>query len=240
MWLNVCVVGSEGFIGSRLIEEHSNWDGIDLKSGQDFCDLDINIDANVIVLLAAHLGHTTQDYSKNLQIYNALVRRYRGRPVHVIYTSSAAVYPPSFRPSSEITKPNPDTIYGKSKLLGEQIIRDTMKSYTILRLANVYGEGEGNGAIDLFKRGQKFIYGDGEQIRDYIHVDTVCEAIGDIVKHLSKFDHMTLNISTGKGKTVSQVFDEFGKGKPKYIEPREFDVPYSILENGVAKGMGLL
>lgn len=240
MWTKVCVVGGGGFIGSRLCQMQPDWESVDLKSDQDFCDMNVEIDANVVVLLAAHLGHTAGDYDKNLRIYSALVKRFKNRAVHVIYTSSAAVYSPSFRPTMELTVPKPDTIYGKSKLLGEQIIRDTMESYTILRLANVYGDGEGNGAIDLFKRGQKAIFGDGEQVRDYIYVEDVCKAIATVEDNLDSFAGMTINVSSGKGQTVNQVFEKYGKGKPKYIEPREFDIPFSILNNGVAKGLGLL
>ena len=42
-------------------------------------------------------------------------------------------------PYIEIDKPNPQTVYGKSKLEGEQKIIDTLDNYAILRIAWLYG-----------------------------------------------------------------------------------------------------
>lgn len=240
MWTNVCIVGNGGFIGSRLQAMHPDWEGIDLKSGHNFCDLNVDVDANVIVLLAADLNHSAEAYAKNLRIYLAMVNRFKHKKVHIIYTSSAAVYPSSFRPVNELVMPQPGTIYGKSKLLGEQVITDTMDDYTVLRLANVYGDGDGKGAIDLFKNGVHTIYGDGQQVRDYVYVDDVCAAITKVVENLRAFNKMTLNISSGQGQTVNKIYEKHGQGAQEYVQAREFDVDYSVLGNGAAKGLGLL
>lgn len=240
MSIKVAVIGSQGFIGTRLISGHPDWLGIDLKSGRDFCDLNVQFSADVVVLLAAYLGHNAEDYKKNLEIYTALVSRYAHKDTHIIYTSSAAVYPPSHRIQYEMSRTNPETIYGQSKLLGERIIKDTIKNYTILRLANVFGTGDGKGVIDRFINGHNIIYGTGKQTRDYISVEFVCRAIERITEDLEKFESQTLNISSGVGQTVSEVFEKYGRGQATYDRARDFDVDYSVLANEAAKEFGLL
>lgn len=238
---NVLVCGGSGFIGTRLMKNHSNWTNIDLKEGEDVCD-GIYGEYDVIVLLAARLDHTKEDYQANLDIYAALGEYLvtTDKQPHVIYTSSAAVYEDSDVRHEEHARIAPGTIYGQSKLLGEHVVATLADSWTILRLANVFGDGQGNGAIDRFIQGKKTIYGDGMQVRDYVHVSVVANAIEKIIENTTKYDKNVFNISTGSGQTVNEIFKRYGTGEAEYIEPRDFDVPYSVLSNVSAMEEGLL
>lgn len=245
---NVLVGGSKGFIGSHFMKRQSvikpSWIGIDMKDNMDIWDVKVDRgDCHAVVLFAARLDHTPQMYRHNLRIYYWLSLLSQMAPnVHVIYTSSAAVYPATTGEPRwyEEEAGDPPTIYGKSKLLGERILQDTMKNWTILRLGNVYGDGDGNGVIDRFKNGQNTIYGDGNQVRDYIHVEKVCDVIVSILNDHKKHNNQIYNISSGEGKTVNQVWEEFGKGEPRYVKARDFDVQHSVLDNSKAVKAGLL
>ena len=165
MKAKILIAGGEGFIGKNLqsvLNSHDiKYDIVDLKSGTDICDVDAS-KYEVIVLLAANLGHDMDMFQDNLRICKWAMRQ----TAHIIYTSSAAVYADSTEPHIE-TEPTPaPTLYGRSKLLGEQLISQGCKHRTILRLANVCGSGDGNGAIDIFKRGGNKIYGTGDDVRD--------------------------------------------------------------------------
>lgn len=216
------------------MKRRPNWDTLDLKNGQD-CRNGFPAGYDTVILLAAHLGHRIEDYQHNLEIYNSLVRSYadRDRPF-IIYTSSAAVYRDEVYPHLEVEELEPVTLYGRSKLLGERIIEDVF-DHTILRLSNVFGDGDGNGVVDIFKRGGKSIYGHGGQIRDYVYVDTVVGAITKIADNTRYYKNEIYNISSGKGMTVLEAFEKYGTGKPDMLEPRNFDVECSILSNGLAK-----
>lgn len=243
---NVLVGGSKGFIGSNFMKRQSTiaptWIGIDLKNGMNIWDVKVDRgDCHAVVLFAARLDHTPDMYRHNLSIYYWLSLLSQMAPnVHVIYTSSAAVYRDSTAKWYEEEVDTPPTIYGKSKLLGENVIKDVIKNYTILRLSNVYGDGDGNGVIDRFIKGQNTIYGDGEQVRDYIHVNAVCDAIMKILEKPKHFNQQTYNLSTGEGKTVNDVWKEFGKGEPVYKKARDYDVSSSVLDNTKAVRAGLL
>lgn len=237
--MSVLVAGGMGFIGSNLCKllnkssiPHSV---VDLKKGIDICSVDAS-SFEVIVLLAADLRHTRAMYSNNLRIYQWLSRH----SVHIIYTSSAAVYGDSDTAHIEDEPTPAPTLYGKSKLLGEQIIKDTQQCYTIFRLANVYGNGDGNGAIDIFIRGGDTIYGDGEDVRDYISVQRVAEAIIKAIQSPAAYNKQVYNLSSMQPRTTYSVFCEYGTEPPKYAPKRGFDVKYSLLDNTKAKKAGLL
>lgn len=221
----VLVVGGAGFIGKHLNIGKT----LDIENGEDVRD-GIYEKYDVIVFLAVDMGRTDQSYEYNQQLYEALDDYMDIFPkTHVIYTSSAAIYPDMSLKASELTPPEPVNLYGKAKLLGECYVQQ-YKNHTILRLANVYGEG-GSGAIDVFLNGNRRIFGNGSQVRDYIPVTVVCDVIRTAIKNPKKFQGIT-NISTGVGKTTNEIYKKFSLNKkPQYVKPRKGDVQYSVLDN---------
>lgn len=237
----ILIAGGKGFIGNHVAKVFDGldtglYDIVDLKDGQDICKLKDTAKYDVIILLAANLGHDMDMFQDNLAIYRWAARQ----SAHIIYTSSAAVYGDSTDAHTETDVTPAPTIYGRSKLLGEQIISQACPNRTILRLANVYGEGDGNGAIDIFKRGGNKIYGVGDDVRDYISVKVVAEAIKTIALNPSKYNKQIFNISSGVPMSTKQAFYEYGQGQPEYLPPRGFDVKYSLLDNTKADLAGLL
>lgn len=237
----VLVIGGSGFIGSRLLARRQ-WDNIDLKDGRDICDVANISGYKVIVLLAGDLNFTQESYYNNLRIYNALVRLVKDRHYkpHVIFASSAAVYQPHTVKHEERELLRPVTLYGMVKLRGEQIIQDFFYNYTILRFSNVYGDGDGHGAIDIFKRGGTKIYGDGNDTRDYIYVEEAVNAIIKIVRRPRRYTRQIYNISSGIGETTNKIAKEFMKHEPKHLKSRYFDIPYSVLDCTKAKEARLI
>lgn len=102
-----------------------------------------------------------------------------------VFFSSASVYSGNKKPvKCEWMKLRPKSIYGITKLMGEKLCEEASVKHglscTILRPFNVYGEN-GRGVINRFAdsvRRDKHItiYGDGNQTRDYIHVDDIVKA----------------------------------------------------------------
>lgn len=158
-----------------------------------------------------------------------------------IFSSTAAVYgEPSESPVSETTSTNPINPYGMSKLISEQIIRDTAAahgdfSYVILRYFNVAGADVDNrigqslpNATHLIKvttqtalgkRPTMAIYGtdydtpDGTCIRDYIHVDDLASAHLCALDYLaSKTQHSTLPTSHSDAKNAQPNIFNVGYG----------------------------
>lgn len=239
----ILIAGGKGFIGSHVAKLFDGldvglYDIVDLKDGQDVCKLKDTSKYDVIVLLAANLGHDMQMFQDNLAIYRWTARQ----SAHIIYTSSAAVYADNAEAHKEIDVTPAPTIYGRSKLLGEQIISQACPNRTILRLANVYGNGDGNGAIDIFKRGGNKIYGDGEDVRDYVHVSVVAEAIKRIALNPAAYNKEIFNISSFEPMTTNAAYTKYGNEglAAEYVPTRGFDVRYSVLDNTKALTAGLI
>ncbi len=165
----------------------------------------------------------------------------------VIYLSSAAVYGvPKYLPIDEEHPTKPTSPYGASKLAGELVLKSFMESlgkpeYVILRLFNVYGPGQNpsspySGVITKFihavTSGKEIvIYGDGEQSRDFIHVEDVVEAV---IKALTATEAcVTLNIGTGMRTTINElaklVMSVAGREVPvRHAPPRRGDIRHSV------------
>ena len=165
----------------------------------------------------------------------------------VIYLSSAAVYGvPEYLPVDEEHPTKPISPYGASKLAGELVLESIVGSlgkpeYVTLRLFNVYGPGQNpsspySGVITKFihavtSGGEIVIYGDGEQSRDFIHVEDVAEAV---MRALTTTEAcVTLNIGTGTRTTINElarlVMSVAGKEVPvKHAPPRKGDIRHSV------------
>ena len=108
----------------------------------------------------------------------------------VIFSSSGAVYGElKILPMKEDMPTNPISPYGVTKLTGEKYLFQYSKSYGLntisLRYQNVYGPRQDmspySGVISKWLRNlQKcenlIIYGDGEQIRDFVYIKDVVDA----------------------------------------------------------------
>lgn len=169
----------------------------------------------------------------------------------IIYPSSAAVYgKPKYLPVEENNEVDPISFYGISKHTPEHYIKSYAQlygfTYSIFRYANVYGErqnpkGEG-GVVSIFvdkllNNQTPFIFGNGEQTRDFIYVKDIAEAN---ILALYKGDNEIMNISSNKATTVNEVFMLIsnitgGNVEAIYKDIRKGDIEHSYLNNDKAR-----
>jgi UDP-glucose 4-epimerase len=105
-----------------------------------------------------------------------------------IFASSNAVVGEQDPPIDETKIPRPLSPYGASKLAGEALCSTYYHSFGLktvsLRFSNCYGPYSEHKTsviakfIDWARKGEPLvIYGDGNQTRDFVHVDDICQAI---------------------------------------------------------------
>ncbi len=170
-----------------------------------------------------------------------------------IYSSSSSVYGKQTHqdPIPEMARLAPANIYGLQKLMGEQLALMYHKFHGLntiaLRYLNVYGtnrQREGGAYPTIFsalasaiKQDKKFfIFGDGNQKRDYIHVYDVVEAnLKALDKPKSwKCWGQAYNVGTGVATKTIDVVKMFGN-KYGLAPAREEDIPYSCASTWRAK-----
>ncbi|MCY0907632.1 MAG: NAD-dependent epimerase/dehydratase family protein [Sulfobacillus thermotolerans] len=152
-----------------------------------------------------------QVYETNLKMTADLLERSRqlGVKNFVFASSNAVVGNVGSRLINEDMPLQPLTPYGATKAASEMLISAYTASYGIygcaVRLTNVYGTGmmHKDSMIPRLMRaalGQSpvHIYGDGEQVRDYIYLGDVVEVF---VNALTK--NITGPLTTGFGRSVS-------------------------------------
>jgi UDP-glucose 4-epimerase len=138
------------------------------------------------------------------------------RAIPVVYASSAAVYGanPS-TPLGETSETRPLSVYAADKLACElhaAVASHLHRVPTVgLRFFNVYGPRQDpaspySGVISIFAdrlaRGQELtVYGDGAQVRDFVFVGDVVEAIVAAMAH-QQSGAFVCNVCTGEGTTI--------------------------------------
>jgi ADP-L-glycero-D-manno-heptose 6-epimerase len=156
-----------------------------------------------------------------------------------IYASSAAVYGGASVFVEEAQHELPLNVYGYSKLLFDQYVRrisiSPQQQIVGLRYFNVYGPREqhkgsmasvafhfnrqvqDDGELRLFEGSAG--YGDGDQQRDFVFVDDVCDVNLWFLEHRDVSG--VFNCGTGRPQTFNDVanavIDWHGKGKIRYI-----------------------
>ncbi len=143
----------------------------------------------------------------------------------LLFASSMTIYgDPAVVPTPENTPPDPLSYYAITKYAAERYIHTTARrrdlgfdfNVTSLRMFNVYGAGQSltnayQGVLAIFTgnvlRGEPIrIHADGEQSRDFVHVDDVTRAWIDALDNPASFGQV-INIGTGTPTSVNQICD---------------------------------
>lgn len=196
------------------------------------------IEAPVVVHLAALIPKTSipqesleENIVGNLTTTVNLLKHLRSTQ-YFVYISTLDVYgPPEYVPIDEKHPTQPATYYGAAKLSAEKILqvfcREVGIPILILRLTQVYGAGEPvikviPQTIARVADGEPLVlYGDGSDMRDYIHVSDVVEVI---VRALKARPTGTLNVASGTSRSIAEVVDTIirvsGRGITRLYQPR--------------------
>jgi len=155
----------------------------------------------------------------NIGVVELLLDHASKTGARVINLGSAAEYGPiSTRLLSESLEPNPVAIYGKQKLVANQMLNEFVKSGgsgVATRIFNVVGPGQSKntalGQVIARMReqatGSEMVIDNFDVVRDYISLDYVV----NVLLNLSSCDfNGTLNIASGKPVVLFDLLMEVG------------------------------
>ena len=167
-----------------------------------------------------------------------------------IFASSCAVYgEPVKTPITEDHPLNPKSPYAATKIAGEAFVSSYYGyRHIIFRFFNVYGPRQSKayaGVISEFikrisRNEPPVIFGDGEQIRDFVHVRDVARAV---ILALKNDGSGVYNIGSGISVTINELANVMfkimdRKLKPVHTAPRPGDIRHSHASIERAKRIG--
>lgn len=166
----------------------------------------------------------------NLQLDGAMFEwALRTRPGRVAYFSSSAAYPVYMQEDDRFVGPGlrendidlrflslPDATYGWVKLTGERLAAETEAGglrVHVFRPFSGYGEDQAEDypfpsfAARARRRDDPFqIWGDGTQVRDWIHID---DLVGGVMAAIDQDVPGPTNLCTGRGMSFNELADMF-------------------------------
>jgi UDP-glucose 4-epimerase len=187
--------------------------------------------------------------------YNVIEAAQQAGVKKIIYSSSASVYGDAlFTPMTEEHPFNNRTMYGATKIAGEQFLRAFYEqhglNYIGLRYMNIYGprmDYKGTyvsvimKVLDRIKHGlSPVIFGDGSQAYDFIHVHDVARANIQALKSgaTDEFFNVGMGIKTTINELVHLLLQITGSNlRPEYRSQEQMFVSHRVGSTEKAKRM---
>ncbi|MGP1591252.1 MAG: dTDP-4-dehydrorhamnose reductase [Prevotella sp.] len=170
--MRILVTGSKGQLGSEIValqaqEPHHQWFNLDINE-LDITDkkaiekfvISNNIDGIINCAAYTNVDKAEEDievcYKVNRDAPLYLAQTIENVGGFIIHISTDYVFDgTSNLPYTEQDKPNPVTIYGKSKIEGEQYVCDSCKQHVVIRTAWVYSSHGKNFVKTMIKLGKE-------------------------------------------------------------------------------------
>jgi nucleoside-diphosphate-sugar epimerase len=182
------------------------------------------------------------------QARHARVRR-------VVFAASSAAYGDTpVLPKVEAMEPQPLSPYAASKLTGEHLMRIFAQLYDLetvsLRYFNVFGprqdpKSDYAAVIPKFltaaiRKQRATVYGDGEQTRDFCHIDNAVRANLLAAGTSRKLTGQIVNVACGERTSLNQLLKYIAELagawiEPQYLEARAGDIRDSLADISVAR-----
>lgn len=248
--MTILLTGHKGFIGSNLVKKLSNHTiiGVDLKDGNNILDSNYintlfefyHFDAVIHLAAIAGVGysieHSEEVLHNNIIGFDVLSKAAIKHNVkHFIYASSSSVY------GDDGSQKSPYAVSKATNELQAAMYSNLSKmKFTGLRFFTVYGEGiREDLAISKFIKAMKtntplYVYGNGEQKRDFTYVDDICEAIKLILESDKEWKNEVFDIGYGKSTTVNELIGilkgliNINYDKVVYQDEKPYDVKETL------------
>jgi len=217
----------------------------DIRKGIDATGADVVFHLAAQADVQTSMRRPDHDATVNIVGTVQVLEAARAAGAQVVFSSTGgAIYGECDGPAQEDGPLQPVSPYGIAKLCAEEYLRGWNRIYdgghVVLRFANVYGPRQDSslegGVVAIFlermARGEEtLIFGDGQQIRDFVYVGDVVGALLAAAGH----DGGTFNIGTGQETTVLELHRlcaevSGSKAEPHFEPARLGDARRSVLD----------
>ena len=235
----------------RLINKKAKFFKLDILNSKKIKNLIKKNEIDSVIHLAANLiigegeKYPKKYFKNNVLGTKSLLKACENTGVkNFVFSSTAAVYKDGQYKVNENSVIKPKSVYGKTKIKAEKIIKRfcirNKINYCILRYFNIAGSSP-SGKIGLINKSDHLfknfsreiikkrpvlkIYGDnyntkdGSCIRDFIHVSDIAEIHYKVLKKINKLNNsIILNCGYNKGISVLEVAKAFKKQTFKKVK----------------------
>ena len=258
--MRALVTGGAGFVGTNLIirlleggyivtsfDNYSTGCEENKQDGCDYLEIDISREFSLnrrfdVIFHLAALPRIGPSFKNPIDVFKSNVNGTinildyaRKHEIPVIYAGTSSFWGGVYKNS-----------YTFSKWQGEELCKMYERIYdlpvTICRFYNVYGdymqnEGEYRTVLSIFLEQHRYgksltITGDGEQRRDFTHVDDIVDAMVKVVQ-LNKWGSV-YELGRGKNHSINEVADMFG-GEKVYIDPIPGETRNTLCKSELAR-----
>ena len=195
------------------------------------------------------IGDLTGNVAPTIALLEVIRKRERNRPRLVFTSSGGTVYGHLQQiPVGEGHPLNPLNAYGAGKAATEHYLNSYARQHgldcRVARLSNPYGAGQnlarGQGAVTTFLyralNGEPIvIWGDGEVVRDYVHVADVAGGLYVLACSENVGVNHVFNLGSGQGVSLNAIVSQLETDLGRRLEVRReaarpYDVPVSVLD----------
>lgn len=235
----------------RLINKKAKFFKVDILNHKKIKDIIMKNEIDSIIHLAANLvigegeKYPKKYFKNNVLGTKKLLEACKNTTIkNLVFSSTAAVYKDGQYKVNEKSVIKPKSVYGKTKIKAEKIIKQFCRrkkiNYCILRYFNIAGSSP-SGKIGLINKSDHLfknfsreiikkrpilkIYGDnydtkdGSCIRDFIHVSDIAEIHFKVLEKINKVKNSKiLNCGYNKGISVLDVAKVFKKQTSKNVK----------------------
>lgn len=237
--MKILITGIKGFLGINLIERLDKHEvfGLGTKeetigkiqvfNSNELDKLDQDFDLVIICHAAVESGTTTLSNENLFNVNVSLTERiiYKFKNAFIIYISTTSVYDFNFDFITETSNINPQSNYSLSKLWGEKIVLINKKT-VILRLSSMYGIGMKENTLipnyvnQALNSGIIEVWGKGDRLQNYVHVDDVVQYIDLIIQNKENlYGKILLGVSKKQYSNleIANIILNYTKGKIKFV-----------------------
>lgn len=237
--MKILITGIKGFLGRNLIKsldkhelfglgtKEETISNIQVFNSNDLDKLELDIDLVIICHAAVASGAKTVSNEKlfnvNVSLTEKIVDKFKN--AFVIYISTTSVYDVNSDCIKESSNINPQSNYSLSKLWAEKIVSVNKKS-VILRISSMFGIGMQENTLipnyvnQAVKNGSIEVWGKGNRLQNYVHVDDVVQYINQIILNQENlYGKILLGVSKKQYSNleIAQIILNNTEGKINFI-----------------------
>jgi len=217
--MKILVTGADGFLGRNTVahmqKQGHNVTGFthDVEKNLPFERFDVLFHFAAFVGGRKGIDNNHWEIAKNIELDRVTFQWAEKFCKKIVYPSSCAAYPLRLQQSIGTPMQEDDfgektfDLYGLSKLVAEQMLKNINIPAMVVRPFSIYGPGQDldyplPAIIQRAKNGECSVWGSGTQTRDWVYID---DAVRIFEKLAHRKESVTVNLGTGIPVTFKEV-----------------------------------